>query len=122
MPPHFAREQRRLEAAGIRGWQALAELDDASLRLLAADGASEQRLRRLRGQALLVEQVGLEPQVAALLLHAGIATPVGLAGSDPQWLQRQVGRLRRNLLGAAAPGPSLGTVQGWINQARRATN
>ena len=69
-----------------------------------------------------MQQVGLEPQVAALLLHAGIATPAGLAGSDPQWLQRQVGRLQRSLLSAAAPGPSLPTVQGWIDQARRATN
>lgn len=69
-----------------------------------------------------MQQVGLEPQVAALLLHAGIATPAGLAGSEPQWLQRQVGRLQRSLLGAGAPPPSLATVQDWIDRARRATN
>jgi hypothetical protein len=69
-----------------------------------------------------VEQVGLEPQVAALLLHAGIAGPAGLAGSDPQRLHRQVGRLHRALLGSSAPCPSLAAVHGWILQARRARN
>ena len=66
--------------------------------------------------------VGLEPEVAALLLHAGIANPAGLAAANPQQLLVQVGRLQRVLLGRAAPATTLTMVQGWINQARRATN
>lgn len=107
----------------MTGWTALAGLDDAALRQLAATGeASEQRLKLLRGQARLVRQVGLEPAVAALLLHAGIASPAGLAAADPQTLLVQVGRLQRGLLGPAAPPASLAQVQAWIQRARRATN
>jgi len=121
--PHLRREQRRLEAAGIGSWRQLAALNDAALRQLAAAGeASEQRLTLLRGQARLVDGVGLEPEVAALLLHAGIASPAGLAAADPQQLLVQVGRLQRGLLGRAAPPTTLAAVQGWIRRARQAAN
>jgi hypothetical protein len=90
--------------------------------LAAPGGASEQRLRLLRGQAQLVAGLGLEPEVAALLLHAGIASPAALAAANPQQLLVQVGRLQRRLLGRAAPAITLAAVQGWIVQARRARN
>lgn len=111
-----------LAAAGVSSWEQLAGLSDARLRQLAAQGASEQRLTMLRGQAELVRVVGLQPQEAALLLHAGIASPAGLAAADPQRLLVQVGRLQRVLLGPVAPAIGMAAVQGWIVQARRATN
>lgn len=108
----------------MRNWAVLAGLDDAQLRRLAAagGGASEQRLKLLRGQARLVVEVGLEPAEAALLLHAGIGSPAALAAADPQQLLRQVGRLQRGLLGRAAAPPSLASLHGWILRARRGTN
>ena len=114
------REQQRLRRAGIESWEALAGLDDAQLRQLAASGeASEAKLIRLRGQARLVSAVELAPAEAALLLHGGIANPDGLAAADPQQLLLQLGRLQRRLTGAAVPPVDLAQVLGWIRRARQ---
>jgi hypothetical protein len=121
-PAHMRREQARLRQDGIESWQALAQLDDGQLRQLASSGeASEARLIRLRGQARLVTQVGLEPDEAALLLHAGIAGTAGLAESDPERLLVQLGRLQRRLTGAAVPPVTLPRALEWIRRARRAS-
>jgi hypothetical protein len=114
------REQQRLRRAGIESWEALAGLDDAQLRQLAASvEASEAKLIRLRGQARLVSAVELAPAEAALLLHGGIASPAGLAAADPQQLLLQLGRLQRRLTGAAVPPVDLAQVLGWIRRARQ---
>ncbi|MFQ6537385.1 MULTISPECIES: DUF4332 domain-containing protein [Aphanothece] len=119
LPPHFAREQRQLTEAGITDWPALASLDDAALRRLGRrGGASESRLIRLRGQARLVVDVGLEPAEAALLLHAGVPDRRSLAQADPQRLLTQMGRLQRTLTGMAMPLLDLATLRRWILQAR----
>lgn len=97
----------------------MAGLEDAALRRLGrAGGASEARLIRLRGQARLVIDVGLEPAEAALLLHAGVPDRRALAEADPQRLLVQMGRLQRSLTGLAAPMLSLATLRQWIQRAR----
>lgn len=116
---HFRLEQRQLERRGLASWSALAALADADLRRLAADGqASEQRLRRLRGQARLIDAVGLTPAQASLLLHAGIPDRAALAEAQPDTLLRQLGRFQRQLLGREAPPLDLPLVLGWIRRAR----
>lgn len=120
LPPHYRRERERLRQAGIDDWPGLAALDDGALRRLAGSGAAgESALRRLRGQARLVVEVGLAPEQAALLLHAGIADRDGLARAAPEVLHRQVGRLQRRLTGAAVSPPDLATLQEWIRRAAR---
>ena len=120
LPAHFQREQSQLERAGIANWSQLAALDDGQLRRLGrGGGANEARLIKLRGQARLVVEVGLEPAEAALLLYAGVASRAGLAASDPHRLLVQMGRLQRSLTGMAAPMLTLATLQGWIQRARR---
>jgi hypothetical protein len=122
LPAHFRREQQQLEAHGIRSWSALALIDDQQLRQLGrSGGASESRLIKLRGQARLVVEVGLEPAEAALLLYAGIADRIGLANADPHQLHRAMGRLQRSLTGMAAPLLDLTTLHSWIQRARRAS-
>jgi hypothetical protein len=122
LPRHFRPEVRRLEQAGVRRWEELAALRDAQLRSLAAAGtASEARLRRLRGQAQLVVEVGLAPADAALLLHAGIPSRQALAEADPQRLLLQVGRLQRTLAGDSLPPIDRALVRDWIRRARRAS-
>jgi hypothetical protein len=123
LPAHAATEARLLALHGVSSWQALARLDDGQLQRLAGEGgASAPTLRRLRGQARLVVEVGLEPAQAALLLHAGIADARGLARADPQQLWVQAGRLQRRLTGQAVTPPDMATLQQWIERARRATN
>lgn len=118
-PAHFRHEQRELERHGLASWAALAALADADLRRLAAEGqASEQRLRRLRGQARLIEEVGVTPAQAALMLYAGIPDRAALAEAQPETLLRQLGRFQRQLLGRDAPPLDLSLVLGWIRRAR----
>jgi len=65
--------------------------------------------------------VDLSAPQASLLLLAGIATAAGLAQADPQRLERQVGRLQRQLLGRAAPPIDGGLLREWILRARRSS-
>ena len=119
---HFKAEAAVLQAAAIEAWPQLAALTDADLRRWASSGrASDQRLLKLRGQARLVVQVGLEPEEAALLLYAGIATAQGLAQASHQQLLVQLGRLERSLTGMAPPRVDGVTLQRWIRQARQAS-
>jgi hypothetical protein len=118
-PQAFRHEVELLRQAGISSWDAMAGLDGAQLRRLGSRSpGSESRLIRLRGQAALVIGVDLAPEEAALLLHAGIADPAGLAAANPHSLQLQVGRLQRRLTGTAMAPISLARVQGWIQRAR----
>ena len=118
-PAHFRHEQQQLERRGLASWAALAALADADLRTLAAEGqASEQRLRRLRGQARLIEEVGVTPAQASLLLYAGIPDRAALAEARPETLLRQLGRFQRQLLGREARALDLPLVLAWIRRAR----
>ena len=116
---HFRQEQRQLERRGLASWAAVAALRDCELRDLAASGeASESRLPRLRGQARLIEEVGLTTGEAALLLYGGVPTPQALAEARPEQLLRQLGRFQRQLLGRDATRLELAEVQAWILRAR----
>ena len=120
VPRHLRQEARALEACGIDSWAALSRLDDGALaRAVRLHGADIRRLRRLRGQALLMQGTGLAVHEAAALLYAGIADVKGLATSQPEQLHRHIGRLTRALGGRAIPSPSLATVQRWVVAARR---
>jgi hypothetical protein len=122
VPPHFAREAARLRQAGIDSWSVLANLTDRHLRELGeAGGASEARLLRLRAQARLMVAVDLSAPQASLLLLAGIATAAGLAQADPQRLERQVGRLQRQLLGRAATPIDGVLLREWIRRAQQSS-
>lgn len=121
LPSHFSAEQSQLNLAGLKDWPSLAAQSDLALRRLARCGASEQRLIKLRGQARLISELGLEPEQAALLLYAGIASSAGLAEASPQQLLRQLGRLQRSLTGSAVATPDSTQVRAWIAAARRAT-
>ena len=122
MPQHFNLEQEQLQAAGVKEWGSLARLQDGALRQLARQGASEQRLTRLRGQARLMEALALEAGYAALLLHAGIATATALAECSPERLQVQLTRLERALRPGALARIDRDTVRGWILRARKASS
>jgi len=122
VPPHFAREAARLRQAGIDSWSVLANLTDRQLREMGeVGGASEARLLRLRAQARLMVAVDLSAPQASLLLLAGIATAGGLAQADPQRLERQVGRLQRQLLGRAATPIDGVLLREWIRRARQSS-
>ena len=96
---------------------------DTQLRLLCrSGGALERQLIKLRGQARLVVQVGLEPEEAALLLYAGIASCKGLAEASPQQLLTQLGRLERSLWGMAPARVTAATLRRWIGQAQAASS
>ena len=118
-PQAYRQEVALLRGEGIATWPAVAGLDITTIRQLARRSpGSEARLIRLRGQARLVVELDLAPAEAALLLHAGIADPLGLAGAEAHDLHRQVGRLQRRLTGTAMAPVAMETVRSWILRAR----
>jgi len=123
LPQSFRREQRELGRAGINRWSTIRDLTDLELSQLARSGqASARNLKRLRGMAALVCGLDLPPQDAALLMHAGIATPAALAACTPERLVRQTGRLERSL-GTKRPAVvDLRVAGDWIRRARQLAN
>ena len=123
LPQSFRREQQELDRAGINRWSTIRGLTDLELSQLARSGqASARNLKRLRGMANLVCGLNLPPQDAALLMHAGIATPAALAACSPERLVRQTGRLERSL-GTGRPAVvDLRVASDWIQRARQLAN
>ena len=123
LPQSFRREKQELDRAGINRWTRIRDLTDLELSQLARSGhASARNLKRLRGLADLVCSLNLPPQDAALLMHAGIATPTALASCTPERLVRQTGRLERSL-GTKRPAVvDLRVAGDWIRRARQLAN
>ena len=123
LPQSFRREQKELEQAGLDQWEQLRDLSDIQLSRLCRSGqASARNLKRLRAIAAMVCDLDLAPQDAALLMHAGIATRAALAGTTPERLVHQTGRLERSL-GTGRPAVvDLSTARRWIARARQPSN
>ena len=123
LPQSFRHEQADLAAAGIDTWSDLRDLSDLELSRLVRTGRSSARnLHRLRGMAVLVCDLELAPQDAALLMHAGIASASALATCTPERLVRQTGRLERSLGSGRRAVVDLRVAQNWIRRARQLTN
>jgi hypothetical protein len=119
--PAYRQELEILRRQALDSWEAVADLSLRTIREISGRSpGSEARLIRLRGQARLVVEIGLEPAEAALLLHAGVVDRRGLAEADAHSLHRQVGRLQRGLTGVAMAPIPLVTVRAWILQAAAA--
>ena len=123
LPQSFRREQQELEAAGLVKWEQLRDLSDTGMSRLCRSGrASSRNFKRLRAIAALVCDLDLAPQDAALLMHAGIASRAALAGSTPERIVQQTGRLERSL-GTGRPAVvDLPTARRWIERARQPLN
>ena len=123
LPQSFRREQKELEVAGLVQWEQLRDLSDIGMSRLCRSGlASVRNLKRLRAIAALVCDLDLAPQDAALLMHAGIASRAALAGSTPERIVQQTGRLERSL-GTGRPAVvDLATARRWIERARQPLN
>ena len=123
LPQSFRCEQQELEAAGLKRWEQLRDLSDIELSRLCRSGrASARNLKRLRAIAALVCDLEMAPQDAALLMHAGIASRAALAGSTPERIVQQTGRLERSL-GTGRPAVvDLPTARRWIERARQPLN
>ena len=123
LPQSFRREKQELDQAGINHWSSIRDLTDLELSQLARSGqASARNLKRLRGMANLVCGLDLPPQDAALLMHAGVATPTALAACTPERLVRQTGRLERSLGTKRSAVVDLQVAADWIRRARQLVN
>ena len=123
LPQSFRREQQELEAAGLVQWEQLRDLSDTGMSRLCRSGrASARNFKRLRAIAALVCDLDLAPQDAALLMHAGIASRAALAGSTPERIVQQTGRLERSLGTGRPAAVDLPTARRWIERARQPLN
>lgn len=123
LPQSFRDEHKQLIKNNINSWGQLKRLDDTEISRMVRQGrASASNFKRLRGIATLVCDLDLAPQDAALLMHSGIATVHALAGSTPERLVRQTGRLERSLGSGRRAVVDLKLAQSWIQAARRTMN
>ena len=123
LPQSFRDEHKQLINNGINSWGQLKRLDDTEISRMVRQGRSSARnFKRLRGIATLVCDLDLAPQDAALLMHSGIATVPALAGSTPERIVRQTGRLERSLGSGRRSVVDLKLAQSWIQAARRTMN
>ena len=123
LPQSFRREKQELDRAGINRWSKIHALTDMELSQLARSGkASARNLKRLRGMAAFVSSLNLPPQDAALLMHAGVATPAALAACTPERLVRQIGRLERSLGTKRTAVVDLQVACDWIRRSRQLVN
>ena len=124
LPQSFRDEHKQLINNGINSWGQLKRLDDTEISRMVRQGgrSSARNFKRLRGIATLVCDLDLAAQDAALLMHSGIATVPALAGSTPERLVRQTGRLERSLGSGRRSVVDLKLAQSWIQAARRTMN
>ena len=123
LPQSFSDEHKQLINNDINSWGQLKRLDDTEISRMVRQGRSSARnFKRLRGIATLVCDLYLAPQDAALLMHSGIATVPALAGSTPERIVRQTGRLERSLGSGRRSVVDLKLAQSWIQAARRTMN
>ncbi len=119
LPHSFRDEEKELISAGINSWEKLRSLEEDKLINLLGKGRSTPRnLKRLKGMAVLILELDLLPQEAALLMHSGVGTTSALASASPQEIIRQTGRLERQLKGIQEPTVNLAKALKWINKAK----
>ncbi|WP_320676534.1 DUF4332 domain-containing protein [Prochlorococcus sp. MIT 1300] len=98
LPKHFRDEHNQLVKEGLTTWKELRDLTNPEIDSLVRTGKSSPiNLRRLRGIAQLMLDIGVKFEEAALLVHAGLATIKVLATSTPEELIKKTGRLERQL-------------------------
>ena len=116
---NFTLEKKNLHAAGITTWEGLKNLSDSEIHLLINKGQSSKRnLQRIRGIAILVFELGIEPHEAALLMHSGISSISALVNSSPQEIVLKTGRLQRQLKSDFLNSVDLVKANEWIRRAR----
>ena len=120
---NFQEEVKQLEAIGIKNWASLRKLKDKDLLVLVQKSrATTRNLKFLRGMASFICQVNLSHSEAALLLHAGIASPKALSSLTPSELIQKAGRLERQLNLGRKPYIDMEIAKKWVQRAKRANS
>ena len=96
---NFRYEHRDLVSAGFTSWLKVKELKDQDINnlVIASKSSSITNLKKIRTMAIFVCDLGLKPNEAALLMHAGIPSVSALASTTPQSLIKNTGLLLRTL-------------------------
>ena len=115
----FKEEEKSLLLKGINSWSSLKDLKDEDINEIVKNSLSTSRnLRRLRCLAILINDLELRSEEAALLMHSGIATVKALAALTPQELLTSTGRLERLLNTGREPVVDLKKAHSWIQKAK----
>ena len=119
LPQNFRQEHKQLLLKGIDTWRAIKDLNVQELQELTKGSlATIRNLKRLRGIAVLVCDLKLKPEEAALLMHSGIATISALAEASPQEVLNKTGRFERQLKSDFPSTINLAKAHEWIQRAR----
>ncbi len=119
LPKNFQNEEKDLLSNGINSWGLLRSLKDEEICALVKTGrGTTSNFKRIRGIALLICEIELSQENAALLLHSGVASVKALAALTPQELVNKTGRLERQLNTCREPLVDLATAKSWIQKAK----
>ncbi|WP_036902689.1 MULTISPECIES: DUF4332 domain-containing protein [Prochlorococcus] len=119
IPKNFRREKEKLGLKKINSWEGIKQLsDDEILNLVRDEYCSSRNLRRLRCIALLVCELKLSENEAALLMHSGIASIKALLNLTPQELFLKTGRFERLIKTGREPVISLKRASELIRKAK----
>ena len=104
LPGNLSEEYRQLIKNGLNNWLSIKELRDKELiKIAGSSNATERNLRRIRGMAILICELDISQDEAALLLHAGVPSTIALAKLSPQELVKKTGRLEIQLMSSRKP-------------------
>ncbi len=116
---NFKDEEKDLKASGRTTWLAAKSLKDQEIDLLVRKGRSTYRnLKKIRGIAEIVCELGLPPEDAALLIHSGLSSIESVARATPQQVVLQTGRLIRQLNSNPRSLVDLAKAKLWIQKAK----
>ena len=98
LPIHFSLEKKKLSLKGIETWDALQRLTDFEIhKLVREEKCKEINLKKLRGIAILIYELSITQEEAALLIHSGVSSSIALSQYSPQRLIHVTGRFERQL-------------------------
>ena len=119
LPKNFQEEEKSLRLKGFNTWTSIKHLRDQEINDIARTSlATVRNLKRLRCIAILINEIDLAEEDAALLMHSGIASTKALAYLTPQELLHKTGRFERLLSTGRKPVVDLQKASSWIKKAR----
>ena len=123
LPQNFNQEIKVLTKLGVNSWVKIKNLkNEEILRIVQNTLATKRNLERLRCIAILICELEISQEIAALLMHSGISSTKALATLNPQELFQKTGRLERILQTGRKPLIDLNKANFLIKQAKNRQN
>ena len=120
LPQNFYQEEKILLSNNIKTWDSLLSITDEEINKLAYRSlGSVRNLKRLKCIAYFICNLGIEINLAALLMHSGLISNKAISRLSPQELVQKTGRFERFLQSGRIPLIDLKKAKFLIEKAKR---